>query len=309
MSELNLAPNGAAAPAPPATSAPVRVPPPHAPLISPDQLQRLYDLILQYQLADAALRRAFSSGKWPLRNLPALQHPAVCAGLFAHLREGDGVGDANYAFAANVAAGAPLARILQGVITRATKSPATKSSQRRAALAPSEQLAMVTGAALAHQAHGTGQVVIAFPAREFWQSDRSSATILRWAASQHLPILYVTFARTLPSPGKSQSAFGLPQIAVDANDVVAVYRVAQESMLRARTGVGPTWIQCVLSGDAADPLAVMQKFLKARGMFDPSRKISATKTWREEWKQSWRAAAMTREPSPPLPVVSYSAGR
>lgn len=295
MSELNLAPNGAAAPAPAATSAP-----PHAPLISHDQLQRLHDLILQYHLADSALRRAFSSRKWATKNLPALQHPAVCAGLFAHFREGDGVGDANYAFAANLAVDAPLTSILRSSIARAT------ATTQRIALAPSEQLAVVTGAALAYRAHGTGQVAVTFPAREFWQKDKSSAAVLRWAAAKHLPILFVTFARTLPAPGQSQSEFGLPQIAVDANDVVAVYRVAQECMLRARTGVGPTWIQCVLPGDAVDPLAVMQKFLKARGMFEPSRKISVAKTWREQWKQSWHAASLTAsEPSPALPVVSY----
>jgi TPP-dependent pyruvate/acetoin dehydrogenase alpha subunit len=299
MSEINSAPNGAA-PAPSAITAPT-----YAPLISPEQLQRLYELILQFQLADASLRRAFSSKKWPPTNLPSLQHSAVCAGLFSQLREGDGVGDANYAFAANLAAGASLPAILRGVMARAR---AIKSSAKRVALPPAERLAVVTGAVLANQARGTDNVVIALPTREFWQSDKSSAAVLRWAAAEHLPILYVTFARTLPAPGKSQSEFGLPQIAVDASDVVAVYRVAQESMLRARTGIGPTWMQCVLSGD--DPLANMQQFLKARGMFDSSRKISATKSWREEWKNSWQVGSMrSGEPASPLPVLSYDPTR
>jgi len=34
-------------------------------------------------------------------------------------------------------------------------------------------------------------------------------------------------------------AYGLPGITVDGNDVVAVYRVAQEAIHRARIGDGP----------------------------------------------------------------------
>jgi pyruvate dehydrogenase E1 component alpha subunit len=38
---------------------------------------------------------------------------------------------------------------------------------------------------------------------------------------------------------------GVPRIAVDARDVRAVYRVASESISRARQGRGPTLIECV----------------------------------------------------------------
>ena len=38
--------------------------------------------------------------------------------------------------------------------------------------------------------------------------------------------------------------YGFPSILVDGNDVVAVWRAAQESIHRARNGAGPTLIEC-----------------------------------------------------------------
>ena len=38
--------------------------------------------------------------------------------------------------------------------------------------------------------------------------------------------------------------YGFPGIIVDGSDVVAVWRVAQESIHRARNGAGPTLIDC-----------------------------------------------------------------
>ena len=294
---LKVAPNGAAV-------TPL-VPPAQAPLISHQQLQRLYELMLQYQLADSALQQAFRRKKWDVKDLPQLQFPAVCAGLFKNLREGDNVGATSYAFAANLAADLPLPDALQNVTAIAETE---KPSRRSTRLHQAEQLAAVTGAALAHAGQADSNVVIAFPPTESWHKDKSSASVLRWAGEQHLPVVYVTFARDLPRPGHSQSAFGLPQISVDANDVVAVYRVAQECVHRARTGIGPSWIQCVAPAGSISPLAVMQKFLEARKLFDPSRKAAATKLWREHWKQSWQAALeQPREHRQPPPIVSFDA--
>jgi pyruvate dehydrogenase E1 component alpha subunit len=40
------------------------------------------------------------------------------------------------------------------------------------------------------------------------------------------------------------SAFGMPGIVVDGNDVIAVYEVAAEAIKQARKGQGPTLIEC-----------------------------------------------------------------
>ena len=76
-----------------------------------------------------------------------------------------------------------------------------------------------------------------------------------------------------------------PVITVDANDVVAIYRVAQESIARARDG-GPTLIACVpyaAEGMSASPIANMERYLAGKKLFDDGGKtkpwLSSTRTW------------------------------
>src|SRR3954447_12440059 len=47
-----------------------------------------------------------------------------------------------------------------------------------------------------------------------------------------------------PEVSKKAAAYGLPGIAVDGNDVLAVYQAAGEAIERARAGGGPTLLEC-----------------------------------------------------------------
>jgi len=79
---------------------------------------------------------------------------------------------------------------------------------------------------------------------------------------------------------------------VDGNDVVAVYRVAYESIGRARQGRGPTLIECkdfpmhdhfgidrkrAKGLKPSDPIRSMETYLDRKGLFDRKlkRQISA----------------------------------
>jgi pyruvate dehydrogenase E1 component alpha subunit len=61
-----------------------------------------------------------------------------------------------------------------------------------------------------------------------------------WAIS--LPVSRQTRSKTL---AQKALAYGMPGIQVDGNDILAVYAAAQEAVERARTGGGPTLIECV----------------------------------------------------------------
>ncbi len=61
-----------------------------------------------------------------------------------------------------------------------------------------------------------------------------------WAIS--IPRGKQTRAKTL---AQKAIAYGIPGIAVDGNDVLAVYTAAKEAVDRARAGGGPTFIECV----------------------------------------------------------------
>jgi hypothetical protein len=72
---------------------------------------------------------------------------------------------------------------------------------------------------------------------------------------------------------------GLPGITVDGSDAMAVYRVTQEAMYRARHAGGPTLIECKVYRRAkiparfrawvqGDPLSYMEEQLRARGYWE-----------------------------------------
>lgn len=127
----------------------------------------------------------------------------------------------------------------------------------------------------------------------FFQYDAASANqwqkVVSAAATKKLPILFVQYTGNDGPPkslltgarGKASQALlhGVPAIAVDAADPVALYRVAYEAVTRARHGRGATLLECaaipiISSADPAtdqpvqppDPVAIMETYLKSKGI-------------------------------------------
>ena len=116
---------------------------------------------------------------------------------------------------------------------------------------------------------------------------------LKFAEEQELPIVFVVLPAARARGSKARSAraggvsalalgCGVPAIVVDADDAVAIYRVAQESIGRARMGGGAALMECVpfvLEGAAGkarvtdDAIAGLERYLVQRGV--------ATRTWME----------------------------
>lgn len=103
-----------------------------------------------------------------------------------------------------------------------------------------------------------------------------------------LPVLFVERGEESAAPARRASAksnvpaWEMPSIPVDADDVIAMYRVAHESIVRAREGSGPTRILTVrpaLNGRGGDirpkdAIANLEHWLAARGL--------PAQAWREE---------------------------
>ncbi len=113
---------------------------------------------------------------------------------------------------------------------------------------------------------------------------------LAWAQEQLLPIVFVCTDPTGPAAFRSgaraaRDAFTweavkrsaarlqLPILTVDGEDGVAMYRVMQESVLRARAGGGPAMIWAMLPSSkqisssrprSATPVARLEQYLRAR---------------------------------------------
>jgi pyruvate dehydrogenase E1 component alpha subunit len=107
----------------------------------------------------------------------------------------------------------------------------------------------------------------------------------QWAIS--VPLKQQTAAVSL---AQKAVAYGMEGVQVDGNDVLAVYRATKQALERARSGGGPTFIECLTyrmadhttADDAAryrppevvaawkerDPILRLERYLAGRGLLD-----------------------------------------
>ncbi|MFV0438149.1 MAG: pyruvate dehydrogenase (acetyl-transferring) E1 component subunit alpha [Desulfopila sp.] len=163
------------------------------------------------------------------------------------------------------------------------------------------QILHATGLGYAARYRGTDEIVLCF----FGDGATSQGDFhegLNCAAVYQVPVIFVcqnnqwAISVPLKQQTRSQSiaqkalAYGMPGIQVDGNDILAVYAATKEAATRARSGEGPTLIECVTyrvmmhttaddpsryrSGDEVenwrkkDPLSRFATYLAAKGLLD-----------------------------------------
>jgi TPP-dependent pyruvate/acetoin dehydrogenase alpha subunit len=149
--------------------------------------------------------------------------------------------------------------------------------------------------AVADRLEKTRRVTVIFfdSARE----DSDIAEARRIADAAKLPVLFIEDRRGEEEAAQPQSANeaalspigAMPVVPVDAQDVVAIYRVAHESIARAREGTGPTHVQCFTwkpagerksaangrrTAATADAVEHLEQWLESRGL--------PAQAWRQE---------------------------
>ena len=105
---------------------------------------------------------------------------------------------------------------------------------------------------------------------------------LRSAARRKLPLIFIRLEPHARAVARTSApaalAHGVPLIAVDGSDVVAAYRVASESLARARERRGATIISSLFAGEVRDAVNVVEAYMRARKiLIAPSRKAIAKK--------------------------------
>jgi pyruvate dehydrogenase E1 component alpha subunit len=116
-------------------------------------------------------------------------------------------------------------------------------------------LPIATGAGLSAKLRKSGQVTVCF----FGDGASNQGTFheaINIAAAFDLPVVYVC-ENNLYAVGTRQSdvrkvediadrgvGYAIPGLAIDGNDVIAVYEACKEAVDRARAGMGPTLIEC-----------------------------------------------------------------
>jgi pyruvate dehydrogenase E1 component alpha subunit len=173
-------------------------------------------------------------------------------------------------------------------------APAGKTKKLSAYVATPPEFRLAAAAALAGglQLAGTDGLVLAYSAAGAGEPEWQQA--LTWAHQAQVPLVLACLDATGGRPSRAASSakaapltwpamvrfakkLRLPILAVDGEDAVAVYRVMQESVIRARYGGGPAvlWAVTTPPGTALSrsrqPLARLERYLAVRKIKLPRR--------------------------------------
>lgn len=222
-------------------------------LISDAKFRQLYGLALRLQLLareGSASGKAESGKRKP--GASVRDHAAALAGVAADLHEGD---------ALLAEHPSRVWDVLRGDLKVNVTSPEGNALE--------VQIVDALSRATADRLRRNGHVTVLF-----FPGDAAQAVIAEahaMASGSKLPVLFVEEGVDA-APAKKRTAVQheMPAIPVDVHDVIAMYRVAHESIARAREGTGPTRIVCLeapaVAGHTADAVGDLERWLEARGL-------------------------------------------
>jgi TPP-dependent pyruvate/acetoin dehydrogenase alpha subunit len=307
------------------------------PLISNDKLKQLYSTMLKCRLLDERTRILKKQARFKGDYYAAVGQEATAVGTSIDLRPEDTVAPSPRDFVLNFIKGTPLTAIFSQVYGRSTSPDKGRSTPAHCGYAPlniippastiAAQLNIGTGIALANQMKKNDNVVVAFSGEgstslRFWHE------ALNFSGVRNLPIVYicqndpwaesvsVKLQTNVNDISLNAIGYGFPGITVDGNDVVAVYRVAQEAIERARSGGGPTLIEAktyrwyghseidpakyratdeVEEWKSKDPIAAMEHYLTGKGLFSDAWKKEIS----DDFQKELDAAIEVAEKAPP----------
>jgi TPP-dependent pyruvate/acetoin dehydrogenase alpha subunit len=269
-------------------------------LVSNEKLLAIYTAMIKCRMLEQRATLIFQQGKLASDLHQSSGREAASAAIVFDLQPDDALsiapGDWLPAFVKGMAL-ENLFRTLASPPSRLNGQPAPAPSDLEhkniLAVDEADRPDSVRERAMVAQAAKAGGVVAAIlpsaeEALEPWHS------ILAAAASKRLPIVFVHHVMGTNQPSESAANrkakspdalfHGVPAIAVDGYDAVAVYRVAYEAIVRARQGRGATLLECFAHpgtsihasenvGNSSaelrpttDPVSSMENYLKRRGI-------------------------------------------
>jgi TPP-dependent pyruvate/acetoin dehydrogenase alpha subunit len=254
---------------------------PENPLVPHKRLRELWLAMAQARMVEEACAKALGRRRGARLRLVSMRgEEAVRAGAVLQLEPGDLVSDCTDSAGMEFLLGAKpkdVLRQLTGGAAAKNPDPAIAARRVPAAADAGARLLLAAGAAAALKPGAEPRpVVVSFLKSEEMESAGVQAAI-RVAAEHELPILMYLLPAD-PAGGRSSGTadlstrrgeLGLPIFPVDGADALALYRVGQESFLRARTVGGPAMVECLrlppLEGGDGDPVAQMRRVVVAKG--------------------------------------------
>jgi acetoin:2,6-dichlorophenolindophenol oxidoreductase subunit alpha len=311
----------------------------------PNISQETVDYMLEKMLM---IRRFEEKLKEIERNLPGMVHlyigeEAVAVGVCANLRRDDFITSTHRGHGHVIAKGADVKRMMAELYARESGLCRGKGGSMHVADASlgilgangivGGGLTLATGAGLAAQTHGRGQVAICF----FGDGASNQGAFhesLNLARVWQLPVIYVCennlyheFSPSAPMiagsiAGRAQ-AYDMPGVVADGMDPLAMYEIAGEAVARARRGEGPTLIEAqtyrfeahdqgefaligttyrtddeIASYRARDPWEQLTRWALANGFADEARLAALEQQVAQELEQAIDFAEASALPAP-----------
>ena len=233
--------------------------------LDPALLLRIHLTMVRIRQFEQRAIELFMAGELPGFLHSGLGQEAVPAGVCAALREDDYITSTHRGHGHVIAKGLSFDRMMAELYGRTTGYCKGKGGSMHIADFSQGVLGangivgagipIATGAALSAQMRRSGQVVVAF----FGDGATSQGAFheaANLAAVWNLPVVYVCennlYAVSTPvsrqmrvnSVAQRAAAYGFPGVTVDGNDPLAVYEAARAAVERARSGGGPTLLEC-----------------------------------------------------------------
>jgi TPP-dependent pyruvate/acetoin dehydrogenase alpha subunit len=274
-------------------------------LISDSKLQAMYTAMLQCRLLT---EHANSLRTKPPAYRAAMGQEAIATGWTIALQPEDTVALAPMDASPSLVKGVALQQLVAQLYAVPDDTLPAIHNIIPASSNLEEQFEVITATAFANKRKKKGHVVVSF-------TNKATTGLASWvemltlAAKRKLPIVFAIENNPWAAPAResdtddfSQKArgYGLTGISVDGNDVVAVYRVAFESLERVRKGDGPVMIEGKTYHESGagkrsraverDPLIHMERYLKAKKLFKTKRKEQLVEEFTQELKRAAKAA-------------------
>jgi pyruvate dehydrogenase E1 component alpha subunit len=262
---------------------------------------------------DNRLLEAYKQGKIAGGSFSQLGHEAISVGAAMALAEGDVIAPMHRDLGAYLVRGITPRRLMAQYFGRATGVSAGRDGNLHGCgdlalgivgyiSSLPASMPVTVGAAMALKLRGQGRVALTF----FGDGSSSEGLChesLNWAAVFQAPAIFVCennqYAYSTPLTRQMRvqdiaaraQSYGMPGLAVDGNDLPAVYSAVAEAVVRARAGGGPALIECKtmrMRGHAVhdnmayvppallnewasrDPVARLEALLREQGLLDES---------------------------------------
>lgn len=224
-----------------------------------------YRTMLRIRLFEERLQDLYARGLVPGLVHLSIGQEAVAAGVCAALKSDDFINPTHRGHGQVIAKGAELKPMMAELFGKKTGYCKGKGGSMhigdipRGILGPNgiagSQLPISVGVALSAKWRGSGQVIACFFGEDASNSG-SFHEALNFASLHKLPVVFVcenngygisvSQAQQMPIADVAirAASYAMPGMVVDGNDVFAVYEAAKKAVKRARSGQGPTLLEC-----------------------------------------------------------------